>query len=380
MSWAALKLASLAVIAGKTFWLPEQASTTAGEVDRIFYFIYWICVFFFALVAGAMFYFMIRYRRRRIDDPVLHITHNTPLELAWTILPSLLLIVMFWWGFKGFMDMRTAPTGAYEVKVDAQKWSWSFKYPRGIDDSDLHIPVDTPIRLVMTSADVIHSLFVPAFRAKRDVVPGRYSELWFQAIRTGEYPLTCTEYCGTKHSDMRGTVYVHPLTGDNSFERWLETADPLNNPAMTPEFYQEYTSDPEQFLAKHKDDPTLAKVLPKLVTPQLMGQRLYARKGCSTCHSVTGVDNTSTGGPAWNNVFGRTETFQDGGSQVVDENYIRESVLNPQKHIVKGYQNIMPKIAIKDREIDMIIAYIKSLSAAGGGKPAPPAAAGGGGK
>jgi cytochrome c oxidase subunit 2 len=362
---------------GATFWLPEQRSTAAPAVDSLFYFIYWVCVVFFIIVAGAMFYFMIRYRRRSVHDKVNKITHNTPLELAWTILPSLLLIFMFWWGFKGFLDMRTAPTGAYEVKVDAQKWSWSFKYPHGIDDQDLHVPVNTPIRLVMTSADVIHSLFIPAFRVKRDVVPGRYSELWFQATEPGQYRLTCTEYCGTKHSDMNGYVVVHPLVGDNSFDHWLETADPLSN--LTPEQYSAYSTDAEKFIKDHKDDPTLAKIMPKLVTPELMGQRLYARKGCSQCHSVTGVDNPATGGPAWNNIFGTQVVFQDGESTTIDENYIRESVLNPPKHVVKGFNNIMPKIAVKDREIDMIISYIKSLSGTAGAKKAA-APAGGGGK
>lgn len=343
----------LAEVSTQNWWRPPQASTFSRSVDNIYLFIFWVCLVFFVGIAVTMFWFMIKYRRRTPEDEVGHTTHSNTLELVWTIIPSLLLIPMFWWGFTAFMDTRIAPGGAYEIQVKAQKWNWTFLYPNGGDTDELHLPVGRPVRLIMRSEDVIHSLFIPAFRQKRDIPPGRYTDIWFQATQTGKFWLTCAEYCGTNHSDMKADVYVEE---QSVFEEWLKNMDPLSK--LTPEQYQEFLKDPTAFIGNYKDDPVLGKVVTKLATHDKMGEQLYNRKGCKQCHSIDG--STSTG-PTWKGVFGRAEKFVDGGGVTVDENYVRESILEPNKHVVAGFQAVMPKIAVKDREIDMLIAYIKTL-------------------
>ncbi len=204
------------------FWMPEQGSTTAVAVDHIFSLVLWVSVFFFVLIVTLMVVFVVRYRRRpgRLEaEP--SPTHNTPLEITWTVIPIAITIVIFIWGFKVYLDVNTPPANAYEVMVTGQKWKWLFTYPNGHVDENLHVPVDTPIRLVMTSEDVIHGFYVPAFRLKRDVIPGRYVKVWFSALKPGEYQIYCTQYCGTGHSDMWAEVVVHRPGG---FERWLEQA------------------------------------------------------------------------------------------------------------------------------------------------------------
>lgn len=336
-----------------TWWRPPQASTFASAVDNTFLYIFWMSLIFFVGIALTMFVFMFIYRRRGPEDPVGHLTHSNTLELAWTIIPSILLIPMFWWGFTTFMETRIAPADSYPINVKAQKWSWTFIYPNGGDTDELHIPVNKPVRLTMRSEDVIHSLFIPAFRQKRDIVPGRYSDIWFKATEKGTFWLTCAEYCGTSHSDMRARVIVEDLA---DFENWVKNMDPLSQ--LTPEQYQEYLKSPEDFIKKAQNDVALSKIANKLQTHPLMGEALYKRKGCTQCHSLDGSKST---GPTWKGLFGRPEKFVDGGGVTVDDNYIRESILDPGKHVVAGFDNVMPKIGVKDREIDMLIAYIKTL-------------------
>lgn len=359
----------------QTMWMPPQASTVAGTTDYVFYYILYMSAFFFVLINGAMFYFMWKYRRRREGEPVeCRITHSTPLEVGWSVLPGLLLIPMFWWGFKGFAEQRTFPTDAMDINVVAKKWAWDFIYPNGFSTNELHVPENTNVRLVMRSEDVIHSMFIPAFRVKRDVVPGRYAALWFNATRTGAFPLTCAEYCGTSHSDMKGTVFVHSAkpTGKEdgdlklTYDEWLKNADPYGK--LTPEqyvIYQKAGVDGLQALAEK--DPVLKALLPKLLSPADRGKQLADKKGCKSCHSIDGVAGQ---GPSWKGVFGKDEALTNGSKIKVDENYVRESILEPNAKIVAGFASgIMPKTALKDYEIDALIAYIKTLSDA----PAAPA-------
>lgn len=335
-------------------FMPVRASTVAPQVDAAFLFVFWISLFFFVLIAGLMFAFIILYRRRSPGQEAgSRVTHNTPLEILWSVIPTLIVCVMFWWGFRIFMDMRTVPENAYEIEVQARKWAWTFFYPGGIDSDELHVPIDTPVLLTMSSQDVIHSCYIPAFRLKRDVVPGRYAKLFFQADKAGTYPLFCAEYCGKSHSDMRTIAVVHPA---GEFEKWLETANPLT--ALTPEQYQEYFAGPEAFIEKYRNDPQLGKIASKLETPDKLGEKLREKKACSQCHTIDGGAST---GPTWKGLFGSQREFRDGGSVVADENYIRESILEPNKHIVKGFDAAMPKVPIKDREIEALIAYIKTL-------------------
>ncbi len=306
-------------------WLPEAASTVAGEVDALFYFIFYASLFFFVLVTSAMVYFAIRYRKRGKRVLTSSISHNTALEVTWTVIPTILVFVIFIWGFKDFLNLHVVPRGATEIKVTGQKWFWSFDYPEGLSVvNELTVPVNKPIKLLMASKDVIHSFYVPSFRVKMDVVPNRYSIIWFEATQTGEYNLFCTEFCGKGHSEMIGKVNV---VTEEEYEDWLlENADPSEGLTM------------EEF-----------------------GAKLYKSKACVTCHTI---DGTASQGPSLLGIYGKNEQLTDGSSVLVDENYLRESFLNPAAKIVKGYQPVMPPYQglLNDKEVDALIAYIKSLS------------------
>lgn len=306
-----------------SFWFPAPSSTVAGDVDSLFYFILMLSAFFFCLIVGLMLIFVIRYRRRPGYTQGSAPDHNDTLEILWSVIPSLLLVLIFFRGFTGYLDMRTPPTDAYEIKVLAKKWSWAFQYPNGYIDNDLHVPVNRSVKLTMSSDDVIHSVFIPAFRTKMDVVPGRYTTMWFEATRAGEFPLYCAEYCGQKHSDMLATVVVH---ASGEFEKWLDHAS------------------------------NLLATLP----PAEAGKILYTRRGCVQCHTIDGTART---GPSFKGTFGTRQPLADGSTVDEDENYIRESILEPLKKVRAGFRPVMPsyKGQLKDPEIDAIIEFIKSI-------------------
>ncbi len=306
------------------FWLPPRRSTYAAEIDWMFHFILYLSAFFFALIIGLMVYFCIRYREREGAGPEPSPSHNLKLELVWTLIPLILVIGIFFEGFRGFMRMSVPPQNAYRINVTGQKWKWLFSYPNGYVDEALHVPVDRPVRLTMTSEDVIHSLYIPAFRLKKDVVPGRYHTVWFNATHPGEYDLYCAEFCGKDHSDMITKVVAHP---PGEFEKWLEEAS--------------------DFLAR--------------MPPREAGEKLYKARGCAQCHSVDGKANT---GPTFKGLMGHDVPLVGGEAVVADENYIRESILEPNAKVVAGFQPVMPtyKGKIKDAEITAIIEYLKTLS------------------
>lgn len=309
--------------------MPPQGSTIAGEVDSVFYIIYWISVFFFALIVGMMTWFVVRYRSRRpTDEAAPSVHHNLGLEITWTAIPILVSAAIFVLGFRSFMNIVTPPAEAYQIQVTAQKWQWFFTYPNGHVTSELHVAVDRPVTLVMTSEDVIHSLFIPAFRVKKDVVPGRYAKVWFEATTAGDFPLLCTEYCGTGHSDMLTTVTVHE---PGMFDKWLQ------------------------------ENSNLLATMP----PAEAGEMLVRKRGCLQCHSL---DGTALIGPTLKDVFGHEVTMRDGSRVLADEDYIRESILEPMATVVAGYEPVMPTYAgkLKDQEISAIITYLKTLSDKGG--------------
>ncbi|MCH7471903.1 cytochrome c oxidase subunit II [bacterium] len=309
-------------LADKTFWMPDQKSTLAGDVDWVFYLIYWISAFFLALVTAWLVLTVILYRRRKGVKEEVTPHHNLPLELTWTVIPLIIVIFIFWVGFKGYLHMVTQPGDSYEVMVTAQQWQWIFEYPNGGISEDLIVPVDMPVVLSMRSEDVIHALFVPAFRVKQDVLPGRYTKLWFEATEIGDYILVCAEYCGTKHSDMMALVRVFDR---EVFELEVERLNVLEG------------------------------------TPAEIGEILYNRMGCKQCHTT---DGTASTGPTFMGIFNEEVMLQDGRKVVVEENYIRESILDPQAKLVAGYDPIMPtfKGRLSDEKITQIIAFIKSLS------------------
>jgi cytochrome c oxidase subunit 2 len=318
----------LAQTAPGGFWMPPQASTVADDVDGLFYFIFWITVFFFVLILTLMIFFVVKYRYREgRENPERAPAHSTALELTWTIIPTVLVLMIFYYGFQGFLRMSIAPPNAYEIQVTASMWSWSFTYPNGHVNNELHIPVNMPVRLVLSSTDVIHALYVPQFRVKRDAVPGRYNRFWFEATQVSGpdgFDIYCAEYCGQKHSKMRSKVVVHE---PSEFTKWLDEA-----------------SDPY-----------------KRMTDLEAGKMFVNTTGCLQCHSV---DGSKGNGPSFKDLFGKQEHMSDGSSVQVDENYVRESVYDPAAKIVQGYGLQMSSYRgrLKDRDVNAIILYLKSIS------------------
>lgn len=302
-------------------WLPEAASTIAPEVDALFNFVYIVSVIIFIAVVAAMIYFVLRYRRKTANERTEHVEESKLLELTWIVVPTILVVVVFAWGFQVFLKMNVTPPDAYEIVVRGKKWSWDFEYPNGkVSAGELVVPIDRPVQLIMSSEDVIHSVFIPAFRVKHDVLPNRYTTLWFNATEAGEYPLFCTEYCGTSHSGMLANVIVQ---APNEFEDWLKAGDAA---AELP-------------LAEY-------------------GEVLYQRQACGGCHSL---DGSRLVGPSFQGLYGSNREFEDGSSAEADDNYIRESILNPAARIAATYPNVMPGSysSLDERQVSALIAFIK---------------------
>jgi cytochrome c oxidase subunit 2 len=305
------------------FWMPVRASTSADAVDGLFDYIMWVNVIGALMLMAGMIYFVIKYRAKsRKDLPQPSTDHHTGLELIWSIAPLPICLAMFAWGFQGFVELRTTPKDAYEIHVTGQKWKWLFEYPNGYTDDTLHVPVGQKVRVIINSVDVLHSLFLPVFRQKIDAVPGRYTELWFEPTAAGEYPLFCAEYCGTNHSGMITKVIAHD---GPDFEKWLEEA---------------------------------GKIIEQL-PPIELGEKMFNQNGCGACHSLDGSIKT---GPSFKGVFGKSETLADGSAVNVDENYIRQSILEPQSQLVRGFPPAMPtfKGKLSDKKIAGLVEFIKA--------------------
>ena len=321
------------------FWLGPSvgASEEAQHTEWLFMFIMWVNIISFVGLMAIMGWFMLKYRRsKQAENYQVSTAHNTPLELAWSIIPFLVMVPIFWWGMTGYIGKLAAPTDAQEIYVTGKKWNWSFRYPTGEQPSDsvkitntgidspvFAVEAGRPVKLIMTSDDVLHAFYIPDFRLKMDVIPNRYTSLTFTPKAEGTHTVFCAEYCGDFHSEMHAQLKVvsRPKLGD-LLAKW---GDPING------------------------------------TPEAIGKRLYTMKGCATCHSVDGKPGT---GPTWQGIYGATHKFTDGSSAVVDDNYLRESILYSQKKIVTGYGANMPVYAgqINDTEVFYLSMYIKSLS------------------
>jgi cytochrome c oxidase subunit 2 len=305
-----------------SFQLPAPMSTGAPEVDWLYYAIYWFSVLFTVAITVTMIYFVVKYRRRkgdRLEAP----GHYTRLELFWTITPIFFIIVLFHLGFQGYIHNSIAAEDALEIRVRGRKWLWEFEYPNGMrETSNLKVPINRPVKLILSSDDVLHSFFIPAFRLKKDAVPGMYSSIPFEANVLGDAQVFCAEYCGTSHSGMLATIKV---VTQEEFDKFLKEGD------------------------KKPDD----------LTPAQWGEKLFAKNACPTCHSR---DGSASPGPTFKGVYGRRETLASGQSVEVDENYIRESILKPQAKVVQGYTNvIMPAFVLTDPQLDALIAYLKTI-------------------
>ncbi len=326
---------------GGTFTLfPAQGSTMAGRVDNLYFFMLAVTVFFSVLVATLVVVLAVKYRRRRADQVGANIHGSTALEVIWTAIPLLISMVMFVWGTSVYFALAKPPAEAMEVYIVGKRWMWKAQHLTGHREiNQLHVPVGTPIKLLISSEDVIHSYYIPAFRQKIDAVPGKTTTMWFEASKPGTYQLFCAEYCGTQHSGMIGKVV-----------------------AMEPREYQ-------QWLSAGAPAGTLTSV----------GEQEFAALGCVTCHN----DQGNGRGPSLAGVYGTPQQLANGSTVMADEAYLRESILNPQAKMVQGYPPLMPSYQgqISEDALVTLLAYIKSLEtpaatpAAGAPDAATPAAA-----
>lgn len=315
---------------------PEQASTMAAQVDYFYLFLIAVSLFFGIIIAAMLVGFSIRYRRRNPQDVGHHIHGSTVLEIAWSVIPFGITMVIFAWGVWLFFGFSRPPDNAHEVFVVGKQWMWKLQHMEGRREiNELHVPIGQAVRLTMTSEDVIHAFYVPAFRVKFDVVPGRYTTSWFEATKVGEYHLFCAEYCGTEHSGMIGKIIVMEPA---DFEKWLSEPPPVPQP-------------PGQ--------PVPAAASSASVSPVAAGEALFTAKACATCHLPQGGGL----GPSLVNAFGEPVTLSDGSTVTVDEAYVRESILTPTAKVVKGFQPVMPTFQgqLTEEQVMQLIQYIKSL-------------------
>lgn len=351
-------------------WFPQSASSFSDQVDSTYMLILWICLFFLIPITIALIYFVIRYHKKKGEHAESQTSHNTPLEIAWSVLPSFLLVWIFVQGALGYLDQATPPEGAKSIGLQAFKWGWTVNYGSGVFHPELHVVKDQPTKLTMRSSDVIHSLFIPAFRLKRDIVPGRYNEVWFKATVASEkvsqseldaalkdtqenyngvfdpgryqftedgyrfFDLYCAEYCGRDHSAMQTVVVVHETQED--LDAWVK-----------------------KYSGRQSGQ-----------TPAEYGELLYQRRGCGSCHSL---DGTKRVGPSFLDAFGSDRQFASGETGIVNENYIRESIIDPRAKVVDGFSPVMPsyKGQLSDDDIDSLVEYLKTLSGAAAGGAAP---------
>ena len=298
---------------------PEQASTIAQGVDYLYYFLTAVDIFFTVVIFATIFYFAVRYRRRSEHQQAEQIEGNLPLEIAWTVMPMGICVLIFLWGTSLFIQNSRPPAASTEIFVVGKQWMWKLQHPEGVEEiNELHVPVNQPIKLTMTSEDVIHDFSVPAFRLKKDVVPGMYTSLWFQATKTGTFHLFCDQYCGTNHSLMRGEVIVMDPT---DYEHWLSGGIRGESMAQS-------------------------------------GAKLYEQLACITCHG-TGK------GPSLAGIYGKQVKMTSGDVYTVDDDYLRHCILNPSDRNVEGYPPIMPtfKGQVTEEQLLELISYIKSLTA-----------------
>ena len=312
-----------------------QASPMAAKVDGLYDFLFWLSVVALTGTTIALLLFVKKYHRSQKGRETAYILGSHTLEITWTVIPLLIMLFVFAWGYKDYVFSRLDPAGSVEVNVVGRQWLWNFEYPNGRKTmNEFYLPLGKPVKLILTSEDVIHSFYLPHMRTKTDVVPGMYVYLAFTPTLLGEHPVYCSMFCGTGHSDMLATLHVLEPA---DYDKWLATG---------------------KVSGVVKAAATEADGKPMSLAEK--GAALYASKGCVACHTT---DGTKKIGPSWKGIWGTEEELEGGGKAKVDENYIRESIMQPAAKIVKGYPPSMPPFAglLNDEEVNALIAYIKSL-------------------
>lgn len=299
---------------------PERASALAGQVDGLYFFLVAVSAFFTVLIFATIFVFAIKYRRENNPHPT-HIEGSLPLELTWTLIPLGICMIFFAWGSLIYFQEGRPPKGAMEVYAVGKQWMWKFEHDTGQREiNTLHVPINRDVKMIMSSQDVIHSFFVPAFRIKQDVLPGRYTTTWFRPTKLGTYHLFCAEYCGTQHSGMIGEVVV---MDPSAYQAWMVAGGSAGALSVS-------------------------------------GQQAFEQMGCGTCHR----SDTQGRGPNLAGIYNKQVMLDDGRTLIADENYLRESILNPAGKVVAGFKPIMPTYQgqISEETLAELVSYIKSLS------------------
>ena len=302
-------------------FVPDSASTLSWKVDALYFYLSGVTLFFTLLISAMLIFFVLRYRRRTPYEIPRPVAGSHKLETLWTVIPFLIAMTIFGWSAKVYFEQSAPPQNAVEIYVVGKQWMWKIQHSTGQREiNELHVPIGKKIKLIMTTEDTIHDFFVPAFRMKADVVPGRYTTEWFEATKTGTYHLFCAEYCGMNHSGMIGSVVVME---SREFDNWLS-----GNAGNT--------------------------------TPAVAGQQLFQTLGCVSCHGANGEGGR---GPTLAGLFGRKTQLTGGQTVVADEAYIRESIINPQAKLVEGFGPIMPTFQgqISEDQLVQLLAFIKSL-------------------
>jgi cytochrome c oxidase subunit 2 len=323
----------------RMLFLPDQASSYAYLVDRLHFFVILTTLVMSTGVGLTAIAFFLRYRRRHEGQRTPHVETRPLAEALFIGVPLSFFLLWFAIGYRDYVHLSTPPPGAIDVYVMAKQWMWKFAYPEGPSAvGALRVPMGRPVRLLLTSRDVIHSFYVPAFRLKTDALPGRYTQSWFEATKEGRYEVLCAEYCGSGHSVMRAEVIV-----------------------MRPQEFDDWMRDQKRGLANVQDSrPTEQEQVPTLANMVEQGQRLSGVYGCLKCHTVDGTQHI---GPTWLDLYHKRERLNDGNELLVDEGYLTESMMDPAVKLVAGYQNVMPSYQgrLAAPEVAAIVEYIKSL-------------------
>ncbi len=306
-------------------FMPEQGTEIAKQVDNLYGFLVVVSFISCAILIGGMIYFVMKYKRKSENDKTAYITHDTRLEVLWSVVPLIIFLVVFAWGWVIYHDMRTMPKDALEVHVTGKQWAWTAEYKNGVKATEIVVPVNKDVKIILASEDVIHSFYVPSFRIKQDAIPGRYTAVWFKATKLGEFHVFCTEYCGTSHAAMITKLKV--VTQDE-FDKWLIEESEIG-----------------------------------LLPIAQRGAKIFQTRACASCHNV---DNPAAKvGPSMFKRWGTEAALLDGSKVAFDENYLRESILNPQEKIAAGFPKPSPMPSfqgqLSESELSAIIEYIKEL-------------------